>query len=61
MTTYSESAVREALDSLLDEHDLTWDEFLALGEADELMDLSSDLDFAYRALVPSLGEPTTAA
>jgi hypothetical protein len=58
MPTYSEEAVRRALDALVHAHGLDWETFVALGEADELLDISSDLDFAFRALVPSLREPT---
>lgn len=60
MPTYSEEAVRMALDALVRAHGLDWDTFMALGEADELLDISPDLDFAFRALVPSLREPTPA-
>lgn len=54
MPTYTESEIRDALMALLDAHDLTWDEFMELGAADELAEIDADLDFAYRALLPSL-------
>lgn len=55
MLTYTESEVRDALMALLEAHDLTWDEFVELGAADELAEIDADLDFAYGALLPSLG------
>ena len=55
MPTYSESEVREALAVLLEAHGLDWHRFIELGEADELADVDPDLDFAFKALVPSLG------
>lgn len=54
MTVYSEAEIRESIKALLDEHDLTWDDFIALGDDDELVDIDVDLDFAYRNLVPHL-------
>lgn len=54
MPTYTESEVRVALEGLLELYGLTWQEFMELGEADELAEIDSDLDFAFRALLPSL-------
>lgn len=54
MTHYSEEEVVAAIDELLAAHDMTWDEFVALGESDELTD--PDLDFAFRYLVPHIQE-----
>ena len=61
MPVYSETEVRDSINELLGEHNLTWEEFVALGETDELVEIDSDLDFAYRALVPSLRGTTTPA
>ena len=57
MPTYTEAEIRAAVDALIESHGLSWDQFLELGEADELADLDPDLDFAYKALVPSLQDP----
>ncbi len=57
MTTYSADAVRTDIEALVRAAGLTWDDFLRLGESDELLDISEDLDFAYRALVPLLNSP----
>lgn len=54
MTTYSETDIRRNIEELLAQRGLTWEEFLALGEADELLDVDVDLDFAFRNLVPHL-------
>lgn len=54
MTTYSEGDIRRSIEELLERRGLTWDDFLELGEADELLDVDVDLDFAYRNLVPHL-------
>lgn len=54
MPTYTESEVRESVVELIKKHGLTWEEFLELGEDDSLLEVSPDLDFAYRAIVPTL-------
>lgn len=54
MTIYSEEEIRGAIDELLLLNDITWEEFLTLGQADELAEVDPDLDFAYRNLVPHL-------
>ncbi len=51
MTTYSASTIKRDIEELLREASLTWEEFIERGEADELLDISDALDFAYRALV----------
>lgn len=61
MPVYTEADFRSALEEALTRHGLTWDEFIAAGEADELVEISDDLDFAFRAIVPTLQHPTPAA
>lgn len=61
MTIYSESDIRAGIDELLDRHGLTWEEFIALGQSDELAYLDPDLDFAYRNLVPHLKDDSVPA
>lgn len=59
MTTYSEADIRADIEELLARSGLKWEEFLALGRADELVYLDPDLDFAYRNLVPHLKDTPT--
>lgn len=54
VTSYREDQIRKELDELLESEDLSWDEFTALGEADELIDIDPLLDFVYRAVLPAL-------
>lgn len=54
MPTYSAAEVRSEILRLVSEAGLSWEQFLAMGADDELCEVSADLDFAYRALVPSL-------
>jgi hypothetical protein len=56
MPTYTESELVAALNELLKRHELIWEEFISLGEAEALAELDPDLDFAYRNLVPHLAE-----
>lgn len=60
MTTYSETQLRDALREALEDADLTWEKFLELGERDELGDISADLVFAYKNIVPHLDRPVPA-
>lgn len=61
MTIYSESDIRAGIDELLDRHGLTWEEFIALGQSDELAYADPDRDFAYRNLVPHLKDGSVPA
>lgn len=59
---FNEADIRRSISRLLITHDLSWEEFIAKGEADELAELDGDLDFAYKALAahiePVQGAPT---
>jgi hypothetical protein len=61
MTIYSESDIRAGIEGLLDGHGLTWEQFIALGQSDELAYIDPDLDFAYRNLVPHLKDGSVPA
>lgn len=61
MPTYTEAEIRTELLELVERHSLSWESFVDLGESDQLADIDEDLDFAYRALVPLLRDPTSAA
>ncbi len=54
MTTHSRRALREELDALLDEANVTFEEFLDLGQSGDLEAVSPLLDFVYKALLPAL-------
>jgi hypothetical protein len=58
MPTCSEEVVRRALGALAHAHGLDWDTFVALGEADELLHISPDVDFGFRVLMTSLRKST---
>lgn len=57
MPTFTEAEVRADIERLVAEAGLSWQEFLDLGAENELCEISDDLDFAYRAILPSLSAP----